>query len=195
MAVSVETIEKLSDSKALRDTFNIDLRWRILTMKGGKARIVPYQDARDVQTVLDAIVGQTNWTNEPRNIDGKLYMAIGINVEGEGWVYKADVGTETDVEAVKGESSDAFKRAAVMWGIFRDVYQMGYVVLDTDGKYPLTPEKVQLQTPEAIALYCNSINAPMGHLKKLYSSIKSGISGNAEVTEAIKILTNYVRTL
>ena len=45
-------------------------------MKGGIARIVPYQDSRDVQNVLDSIVGPTNWTNEPRNINGKLYMAM-----------------------------------------------------------------------------------------------------------------------
>lgn len=195
MGVSKETILRLQDNATIRKEFGIDVKWRILTMKGGIARIVAYQDSRDVQTVLDEVIGPSDWTNEPRNIDGKLYMAIGINVENEGWVYKADVGTETAVEAVKGEASDAFKRAAVMWGIFRDVYQMEYIVLKTNAKYPVTPDGEVLETPEAISYYCNSISAPIGHLKKLYSVTKHALAKNPEAFEAFKVITNFVKSL
>lgn len=197
MSVSIETIQKLQDNVSIRKEFGIDVRWRILTMKGGIARIVPYQDSRDVQNVLDSIVGPTNWTNEPSNINGKLYQAIGINVVNEGQVDIADLGIESDIEAIKGESSDAFKRAAVMWGIFRDVYTMDYVVLKTDGKYPVTDDGEILKTPEAINYYCNSISAPMGLLKKFYNLTKHQMKylENSNVMDALKTLTEFTKTL
>ena len=54
--------------------------------------------------------------------------AIELEVTGEGrpnpsWVWKWNMGTESDFEAEKGEASDAFKRAAVLWGIGRFLYE------------------------------------------------------------------------
>lgn len=193
MAVSKEDLRKLQNSDLLRKELNLIIRWRILTAKGGKARIVAYQDSRDVQRILDHVCGPENWSNEPRNLDGKIYMTIGINTQDEGWVYKNDVGTETAIEAVKGEASDAFKRAAVMWGIFRDIYELGYIVLDYNGKYPVTPDGVELKTPEAISVYCNGISEPMSHLRKLYFSMKSKVDNNQEllkIFEQLKAIIN-----
>ena len=50
-------------------------------------------------------------------------------------VTKSDCGTETDVEAEKGQASDAFKRAGVMFGIGRDLYDLGdfYADLNSNG--------------------------------------------------------------
>jgi hypothetical protein len=41
-----------------------------------------------------------------------------------GIVSKMDCGTESNVEKQKGEASDAFKRAAVQFGIGRDLYNL-----------------------------------------------------------------------
>ena len=41
-----------------------------------------------------------------------------------GWVWKANGAGETDYEGTKGQFSDAFKRAAVMWGIGRYLYAL-----------------------------------------------------------------------
>ena len=193
MAVSTQDLKKLQDSSTLRKELNIDIKWRILTSKGGKARIVAYQDARDVQRVLDYVCGPENWSNEPRNLDGKMYMSLGINTEHSGWVYKADVGIETNIEAVKGEASDAFKRASIMWGIFRDVYDTEYIVLDVQGKYPVTPDGVLLKTPEAIGLYCNSISQPLGYLKRYYKVAKSLLEKNEDAMQAFKTLGNFTK--
>jgi hypothetical protein len=192
MAVSKSDLLRLQNSSLLRKELNILIRWRILTAKGGKARIVAYQDSRDVQKVLDYVCGPENWSNEPRNLGGKLYMTIGINTADEGWVYKNDVGIESNIEATKGESSDAFKRAAVMWGIFRDIYEYDYIVLDFNGKYPVTPEKMELKTSEAINLYCNSISEPMNHLRKLYFSIKDRLHENEEIIKVLEQLKKFI---
>jgi len=183
---------KLQDSRTLRQELGIQIRWRALSSKGGITKLCAYQDARDVQKVLDHVCGITNWENEAMNLNGKLYMQIRIRTD-EGWVSKSDVGTESNVEAVKGESSDAFKRAAVMFGIFRDLYDMDYIVLKNDGRDPITPEGITLKTPEAINLYCNSISAPMGTLKRLYQQLPKPVS--EEITEIFTKLKEYVKSI
>ena len=40
---------------------------------------------------------------------------------------KSDCGTESNIEKQKGESSDAFKRAFVMWGGGRFLYSLGII--------------------------------------------------------------------
>lgn len=191
MAVSKEDLLRLQDSHKLRQELHIALRWRVLTSKGGVARITAYQDARDVQKVLDHVCGPDCWENEPLNINGKLYMSIRIKTE-DGWVSRSDVGTESNIEAVKGEASDALKRAAVMWGIFRDIYDIDYIVLKFDGKYPLTNEGVQLQTPEAINLYCNGVSEPMGHLVSIYKALRNRIEERIEIRNLILTLKEFI---
>ena len=192
MTVKKEQILELQNSTKLRKELNLVLRWRILTSKGGVARIVAYQDSRDVQEVLDHVVGPTNWSTEPRILDGKLYMSLGINIEDEGWVFKSDVGTETSIEATKGESSDAFKRASVMWGIFRDIYQLDYIILKTNGRNPVTPDGIELETPVAITLYCNSISEPMSHLRRLYLSMKHSLNGKDDILKSMEQIKNFI---
>jgi hypothetical protein len=41
---------------------------------------------------------------------------------GDAWISKEDGGENSDIEPVKGGLSDAFKRAAVSWGIGRYLY-------------------------------------------------------------------------
>ena len=48
---------------------------------------------------------------------------IGLKIDGE-WVWRSNGAGETQVEAEKGQYSDAFKRAAVLWGIGRYLYYL-----------------------------------------------------------------------
>jgi hypothetical protein len=41
----------------------------------------------------------------------------------EEWIWKQDVGTESNTEKEKGQASDAFKRACFNWGIGRELYE------------------------------------------------------------------------
>ncbi len=61
-----------------------------------------------------------------------LIAGIGIKT-GEHWVWKWDTGSESNMEAEKGHMSDAFKRAAVKWGVGRFLYDLPiqYVKADT----------------------------------------------------------------
>lgn len=80
-----------------------------------------YLDARDVMDRLDLVCGPAGWQCRYSHANGKTVCDIGIKADGE-WIWKADGAGDTDVEAEKGALSDAFKRAAVRWGIGRYLY-------------------------------------------------------------------------
>ena len=87
-----------------------------------QACMLGYVDARYVQDTLDDIVGADNWDLEYHEIRGGLFCKITVTWPDGSTSSKMDCGTETDVEKEKGQASDAFKRAAVHFGIARDLY-------------------------------------------------------------------------
>lgn len=96
-------------------------RERIKSRQGPGGRMLDYVDARFVMDRLDEL-GPGNWQDQYQDRpNGSVRCGIGVNVEGE-WIWKWDVGDESDIEAEKGAHSDAFKRAGVKWGIGRDLY-------------------------------------------------------------------------
>ena len=183
MAITKERLPMLADPATYREC-GVNRKWRVLRVYNNNAELVPYYDARDVQKVLDYVVGPDGWANEAMNINGKLYMSISINVEGEGWISKSDVGTETNVEAVKGEASDALKRAAVMWGVFRNLYDTDTVILKASGKTPLTAGGKPLNTPAQLSAYCNGLHSGYGHLVAIYQEVKD----DPEAMKALGVL-------
>lgn len=84
-------------------------------------RPLDFVDARFVMKRLDEIVGPEFWQSKHTMVGDKVQCAIGIKIDGE-WVWKSDGAGETDIEGEKGSFSDALKRAAVSWGIARDLY-------------------------------------------------------------------------
>lgn len=112
----------------------IPYKFKPQSVKFGKALMVSYIDARDVQDTLDDVCGPENWQDDYRVIDGKVYGGVAINVgtdKNPHWVWKWDCGTESNTEQEKGQASDAFKRAAVKWGVGRFLYRLGIVELPT----------------------------------------------------------------
>jgi len=103
----------------------ISHKWRVQSFSKNKpsASVVAYIDARDVMNALDEVVGEENWQSDFKEIDGKLFAGIGINVDGN-WIWKWDTGSESNIEKEKGEVSDGFKRAGVKWGIGRFLYDL-----------------------------------------------------------------------
>ena len=89
-----------------------------------RAHMLAYVDARYVQDQLDNVIGAENWSNSFEVIDNTLYCSITVVFPDGKVVSKTDCGTESNVEKEKGEASDAFKRAAVMLGIGRDLYDL-----------------------------------------------------------------------
>jgi hypothetical protein len=83
--------------------------------------MLDYIDARTVMDRLDEL-GADVWQDQyVDRADGSVRCGLSVLVDGE-WVTKWDVGTESDIESDKGSYSDAFKRAAVKWGIGRELY-------------------------------------------------------------------------
>lgn len=91
------------------------------TKTKGCATLLLYKDARVDMDILDESVGPENWAKEYYEVKGNLFCRVGIKTE-EGWVWKADCGIESNMDAQKGEASDAFKRACFNWGIGRELY-------------------------------------------------------------------------
>lgn len=112
--------------KALYEHFPMDaISWRAqtVTKDGKKALALAYIDARDVMNRLDDVCGPEGWQCKYSHATGKTICDIGIKC-GDEWVWKADGAGDTDIEAEKGAISDAFKRAAVKWGIGRYLYDL-----------------------------------------------------------------------
>jgi hypothetical protein len=91
-----------------------------------KASALCYIDARDVMERLDRVVGPDNWKDSYYETPkGRIICTISIYSETRAeWVSKSDAAGDTAVEAEKGAVSDAFKRAAVKWGIGRYLYDI-----------------------------------------------------------------------
>lgn len=94
-----------------------------------------YKDARCDMSLLDETVGAENWQREHYECKGNLYCRVGIKDQTTGeWVWKSDCGTESNTEAIKGESSDSFKRACVNWGIGRELYTAPFIYVELTDK-------------------------------------------------------------
>lgn len=190
--VSNEDLALLLDCEYVRREYGISIRWKIQTAKGGKTRLVAYQDARDHRFLLNKICGPQNWSVEPRNINGKVYMSLSINTQQNGWVSKADAGEEKDIGGVKAEASDAFKRACYAWGLLVDVYNTEHIVLDYNNseRCPVTPDGELLKTASALNAYCNGVNNQMYQLKVLYSMMVNKLKDNEELKQAFITIKN-----
>lgn len=116
----------MADFKALAAPFSpAVVSWRVGSMNKEKTRgmALAYIDARDVMERLDTVCGVAGWQCRYSHANGKTVCDIGIRC-GDEWIWKADGAGDSDIEAEKGALSDAFKRAAVRWGIGRYLYDL-----------------------------------------------------------------------
>lgn len=123
----------------LAEPFPADaVSWRVgsTTQDKTKGMALAYLDARDVMDRLDLVCGPAGWERRHPHVGGTTTCEIAIWVEGRGWIVKSDGAGDTQVEAEKGSLSDAFKRAAVNWGIGRYLYGLPspWVELESAGR-------------------------------------------------------------
>jgi len=114
-------MDELKEIMDMFDELKLPMPFKTRPGKGGSGHL-KYIDARQVMDKFDDVVGPENWSDSYKEVKGNVYCTISIKVEEE-WVSKSDCGTESNFEAEKGEASDAFKRAAVKWGIGRFLYE------------------------------------------------------------------------
>ena len=131
---------------ALEYPFTADeIEWRVLrtTKDKTKGQVAAFIDSRAIQNRLDTVLGRENWQNHLCTIPGKdnagtahiCELSIYYADRGE-WIRKSDGAGSTDIEPIKGGLSNAFKRAASMWGIGRYLYALKNIWVPLkDGKY------------------------------------------------------------
>jgi len=127
---------KLEDLK--KPFTSSQISWRVgrKSKAGDKAIPFAYLTARDVMDRLDEVCGLESWQAE---YPFPGCCRIGIRAEFDGgsmqqWIWRANMADDTAIEAVKGGASDAFKRAAVLFGIGRYLYDLPNVYVPV-GQY------------------------------------------------------------
>ena len=89
----------------------IEIRVQQVSEKG--VQLLLYKDSRCDKRILDETFGILGWKNKYEEVKGNLFCTISIwDDDKKQWIDKCDCGTESFSEKEKGESSDAFKRAA-----------------------------------------------------------------------------------
>lgn len=115
-----------------------EIEARIQSVKSNGCVVLLYKDARCDMNILDETVGCKNWQRNHEVINGNLFCNVGINFARENgfdnWVWKQDVGTESNTEKEKGQASDSFKRACFNWGIGRELYSAPFIWITLDSK-------------------------------------------------------------
>lgn len=106
-----------------------DVEVRVQSSKNGKTRLLLYITSRSVVTLLDEAVGCTNWCSDIVEVNGLSVVKIGIwDSEKNMFVYRADVGSESNIEKEKGLISDGYKRCLARWGLI-DLYTTPEIVV------------------------------------------------------------------
>jgi len=137
---------------------DIDVRVGSKNKTKTKAQLLLYKDARVDMAVLDELYGSGNWQDDYKQIEGVLFAGIGVwNKDIGQWVWKWSNGVESkgtgddDTNNIKGEASDAFKRAGFMWGIGRELYNCKGIWVDIKAEeYLVFKVKEILFSPETL---------------------------------------------
>ncbi len=102
----------------------VDVRVQSVLKNG--AILLLYMDARACMDILDETVGPLNWKREHTRDNKNCVLSIWDEDKSQ-WISKEDVGMESNTDAEKGLASDAFKRAAVNFGIGRELYSAPFL--------------------------------------------------------------------
>lgn len=95
------------------------LKWR----KGPGGKELVYIDARQYQQRLTDVMGM-DWQCRFSHVTPTgVVCEVGLLIEGE-WRWRSNGAGETSIEGEKGQFTDAFKRACVMWGVGKYLYSI-----------------------------------------------------------------------
>lgn len=125
----------------------VEVRVGNVSRQGKGVSLLLFKDARVDANILDETVGSANWQCEFYECKGTLFCKVGILIRrSDGlseWVWKDDAGSPSNMEAAKGEASDAFKRSCYKWGLGRELYTAPFIwvnaadcnMVDRNGKW------------------------------------------------------------
>jgi hypothetical protein len=124
----------------------------VKTKPGGGGRQQQYVTARTVMNRLDAVLGPENWWDDYTPLEHSVICRLTVRLPDGQVVTKSDAGGEAGMADLgdndKSGFSDAFKRAAVKWGVGRYLYRDGVANLadppapPAEAQIPATPPPV-----------------------------------------------------
>ena len=114
-----------------RDLRPNEVEARVAQCSAKGASLLLYKTARTDYALLDETVGPERWQCSYSEVKGNLFCDLSIRFD-DGWVTKSNCGTESNMEAQKGEASDAMKRAGFAWGIGRELYTAPFIWVPAD---------------------------------------------------------------
>lgn len=111
--------------------------------KDGRVNMLLYIDSRAATELLDETYGMANWGISYKEVAGQIYGRLEIfDEETQRWVYREDTGSESNIEAQKGLSSDILKRCLARFGC-NGLYSSPKIVLDEKETYGLEVDAVE----------------------------------------------------
>lgn len=125
----------------------------------GTATLLLYQDARCGMDILDETLGSDRWQKEYYEVKGNVYCRVGIKTDSGEWIWKSDCGIESNVDAQKGEASDAFKRAVVNFGIGRELYSAPRIKIRCPEEYYYNEKLTMTFSVKEITYEANKISS------------------------------------
>lgn len=142
--------------------------------KATRGQALAYIDARDVMERFDEVCGPANWQCRYPHAGTKTVCEIGVKLDDE-WIWKSNGAGDTDIEGDKGAMSDAFKRAAVLWGVGRYLYDVDapWVALDDWEKIDHSEVQKLMRLLQPGELATGSPPAGVGE-KSAYAARKEG---------------------
>lgn len=177
-------------------------QWRVQSFNKGntKCTCVAYIDARQAMDTLDKYCSY-GWTKKYYDIKGSIYCSIGIVMPDGTIIERQDVGSEGNFEAEKSAASDAFKRAAVNFGVGRFLYDLDIVDLNAGSKefngkqYPYPADDKGNKIWD-ITEYINNMQGVVNGVHPLQEALQklSAMKDKAAAIEWAKTLPDNVKT-
>lgn len=200
----------------------IECRVGQIAKNGSGLSLLLFKDARVDSNMLDETVGPENWQCEFYDCKGTLFCKVGILCEcwdgRSEWVWKDDAGSPSNMEAQKGEASDAFKRACFKWSIGRELYTAPRIWVyaqdrsgmkncnisqGQNGKYqcydPFSVDSIEIRDHEIVSVSIRNDNT--GRVvfywskPECQSEARTGEPANAPSREQLEELSGLVSTL
>ena len=155
-----------------------------------KVNLLLYKNARVDMKILDELFTPMGWKRTHKLIGDRLYCQVEVwDAEKKEWIYKEDVGVESNTEAEKGQASDSFKRACVNWGIGRELYTAPRISVElTDKEYTRGQDgKIRVWATfgvKSIGYDANSRTITSLEIQDKYGNVRFSMGGSVQQSQS-----------
>lgn len=172
-----------------------EIEVRPATVKDGKTTLLLYIDSRAAARILNETVGVTNWQMTYKEVNGQTFGQLSIwDDEKQQWITKEDTGSESNIEAQKGQASDCLKRCLVRYGV-DELYSSPRITLNGTYQGALSVSEIEYNENREIThlVICQWEKEIYRWDRGLKSSYTASFSDNDNTTStnSIALLTQF----